>query len=465
MKKLRIKKQVLRKHQRKVFYWAKDIEHPGFLLKMRLGKNRLTIKDVKRDQAFPCLAFMPYSGIYGFKEDLQVCGFDESEYVVLKGTKKQRKDSLLNILFGKKIFITNRECHLSIGKELAQYNWKSVILDESTCIKNPNTKISRFMTKNFRDVFRRYILTGTPMPDSLLDIFQQALFLNPKIFYETPTYYSFQTRYFVKTEYGWNAPNIHKKFIAKRLAEHCYTMNYKEAGIGNKRVYERKVFQLKKKTMKSYINFVKYFILKHDDTLYKVTDYAIAQIAPLRLLCSGFIKNEETQGFDFVDDSKMLLLEELLKVELKGSKIIVWCDFLIEMEYIQSITAKNIGITSTIINGTVKQSLRDHYIEQFQAGKLDMLIAHPKCFKYSTKLDKADTTIYVSSPLGGETREQTEARMRNPFLKQPDLIIDLVAEDTLEEKNLVSIRRKENRQMSMARLIKHFQRICNESKN
>jgi len=294
------------------------------------------------------------------------------------------------------------------------------------------------------------------MPENELDIYQQILFLDPMIFNDVKNFYHFRNKYFKKTVNGWKPTTKSKEMIANKLSKCCYVMSTKDAGLFAKKVYERKTFRLKNNTMKAYRDFVKNFVLKYDDEIYKVTDWVLAQFTSLRQLCSGFLKDPETKEYKFIDNSKANLIIELLQVELLDNQVLIWCDFIHEVDMLSNLLNKN-NISNLKIYGKVKKPIRDLRIKDFQNSRVNVLIGNPSCFEEGTTLSNADTTIFYSSPLGSKKRSQTEKRMSNPFKKEVDLVIDLIAEETIEERIIKSHIRKEKRQISMINLIKFLQ--------
>lgn len=460
----------LAKHQRKAYYYGRRVEHPAYFLEMRLGKTRLTIKDILINDLFPALIVAPYSALYGWYQELLFCGVPDREICSLVGTKNERLALLDRLPNG--FYLTNRESHLSIGQALSKHNWKAVVLDESTCIKSPPVKrfdkekrvakwkpaITKFYCDNFRSVKRRYILTGTPMPESELDIFQQLKFLDPSIL-PFKNWWEFREMHFNKINpYDWCITERGKEYLTNKLNQYCFFMSCKEAGLYTRKVYERKVFKLQKKTYKMYKELVKTFILwnftqRNEKELLAVTDFATVKFLMMRQLCSGFVKVDDK--YKLIDSSKFDILDELLTIELKNSSVIIWSEFHHEMDHIEYLL--NLRSVSYVrIDGNTPKTTRDTYLRDFQSGKVKRLITHARCFKYGANVSKADCTIYVSTPLGLESRLQSEARMNDPYSNEADLIIDLTAENTIEEKIIDSLIRKESKQEMILRLVKHL---------
>src|SRR5574341_2115004 len=67
-------------------------------------------------------------------------------------------------------------------EHLSNYHFDVIIADEGHYLKGNNTKASKAAYYLGRTVKRRFILTGTPLPNSPLDIFGQARFLSDDLF-------------------------------------------------------------------------------------------------------------------------------------------------------------------------------------------------------------------------------------------------------------------------------------------
>ena len=68
-----------------------------------------------------------------------------------------------------------------------------VICDESHRIKSPSSKCSLYLTRLGRRVENRFLFTGTPSPESPLDVYAQYRFLQPQIF--GTNFHKFRDRY------------------------------------------------------------------------------------------------------------------------------------------------------------------------------------------------------------------------------------------------------------------------------
>ncbi|GAF93420.1 unnamed protein product, partial [marine sediment metagenome] len=196
-------------HQVDAMNYCRQEKHPALFMDMRLGKNLVTIRRIKMykpldaDQGLRVLIVPPGSAIESWEEDLDLEG-ETDVSLIMASTRKKRKQLLMD---GHKWNIINKEgflavpeiggrehcelcggsgknpetkkscgrCHGlgSIGMGELPVNWDAAVLDESTSIKNPKAKITKFFLRTFRDCPHRWILAGMPNPEGPLEFWSQ----------------------------------------------------------------------------------------------------------------------------------------------------------------------------------------------------------------------------------------------------------------------------------------------------
>lgn len=100
------------------------------------------------------------------------------------------------------IIVTNYESVQikAFYETLLKFSPEIVVLDESHRVKDSQAKRSKAVYPLCQAATRRFVLTGTPTPNSLLDIFGQYKALDPSIL--GPGYWSFKSRYFYDKNAG-----------------------------------------------------------------------------------------------------------------------------------------------------------------------------------------------------------------------------------------------------------------------
>lgn len=430
--------RVLRDYQRRVLNWLGTHRFAGVFLEMRLGKTLLMIRHIRRLEIKNILVVAPYSALSSWESELEAENLPY-RYLTIKHRNFIHATHKIDVPY---FVLTNKESHLSFSEELKKYKWDCIILDESTFIKTPDTRISKFYVDNFKDVKYKYILTGTPAPENPLDYIQQLRFLG----IEKRTYWQLRFDYFIKAfEHDFSISVKGELWLNKILSDNCYFLSRKECNIGGQKTYIKRLIPMTPQIEKLYKLCVKEFLLD-DNTR---TIFSTQQFIWLRRLCGGF------KDKAFIDKYKVQELMDLLNNELSGKNGIIWCNFIEEIKILSKIFL-NLKIRHDYIYGDVVPEVRKEVINSFKNNNFRLLIVQPETVKYGVDLSCADFSIYFSSPCGLETRQQSEDRIA---LNDSPLIIDLITENSVDEDIYDSWLKKESRFEMQKRIIKRLQKI------
>lgn len=425
--------------------------NPALFVQMRLGKTIVAIRSVKLRGSRKILVIAPYSALYGWSLELDAEREQVHGVIELYGTRDERLQDLQSNYASSKWFLLNKEGHLVIP-EISEYAFDCVILDESTFIKSPYSKTkgcaaSRFFIENFRDADHRYILTGTPAPESELDYFNQLRFLEYSNWKEN-NYWEFRHKHFAIVNYTPYIKPDSSKYLMQTLANKTFFLTRSDVKLGGRKIYEKRMVQLTKKVRKIYEKVEKEFVLEYlgltQDTIYATTKHIW-----LRRLCGGFADRE------FISYAKIKELESLLASELKNEQVVIIAQFVPEIQQLTKYFSKKYVVG--MIYGGIPKKDRPEIYKKFQAGDLDLIIAQPVTIRHGTNLSASDTIVFYSTPEGGETREQVEDRVVDTSKNDSSLIIDLVCQDTVDEDICKSLVRKEGKQAMMRKMVQRLQ--------
>ncbi len=324
----------------------------------------------------------------------------------------------------------------------------AVVLDESTFIKNPKPRVSKFFLENFRDVPHRWILTGEPMPEGPLDIWNQFAWLDGSAFGHD-SYYGWRNTDYTEKSYGWGwllRPKKQAK-LDTMIAARAFVCRHEDAGIVVKRVYERREFDLPPKVQKAYDTAEQEFVLEWEGKEINSTVYTVARWHWLRQLCSGFVDGK------LVWDGKIKDVAELITGELKSEFVVMWFAYNQEINAVKKELIKlKVGVES--ITGKVSKSGQRYLIERFNNGSARVLLVQSMVDRglQGGKLDSSDTAIYFSNNPSEEIRTQSEDRLVDVRKQTPILYTDMTARGTVESDIVDLLRDKKKRSDgSMAR--------------
>ena len=421
--------RVLMPHQIDAFRFAISKDHVGLFLEMRLRKTTVAIRTVKFWSCKRILVCTPYSTFLSWENDLIVDR--ETSYIFLSGTKTREK-CLSKLNQGYRWNIINKEGYIRIP-EIAQINWDCVILDESTCIKNPKSEITKFYLENFRNVKHRMIMTGYPDPNSLLDYISQLNFLDPTIL--NTSYWAFRFKfcssparhlYFVRSD--------GKEFLKNKISQNCFVMSRKDVGFSCDKIFQERFVELSSDVREIYNELKKYLILNDlRGEEVKKTRHDIAAFSWLRRLCGGFIEKTDQKGFyDLIFQEKLLELKYLMLNEFMGEQVIIACNFLEELHAVSDMLTKN-RIAHQSIYGEKKSGYRDMALRCFMKEKIQVIVCQPTCMRYGLNLSNCSTIIDYSITTG-ETYNQFHDRTIDLEKTKSSLVVSLLVRDNQQFK-------------------------------
>ena len=321
-------------------------------------------------------------------------------------------------------------------------------IDESTTIKTPTAK----RTKNIIDLGKhakyRRILTGSPITKNPLDLYTQCEFLDPYLL-DFASYYSFRNRYAEMKTMHLRGRSIQVVSEFKNLGELSDTVK-----TFSERVLKEDCLDLPPKVfMKRYVtltadqkklyNQMKEQALAILNGKMTTTMTVLTQLMRLhQITCGHFTADDgSTQA---VDSNR---LNELMSVlEETEGKAIIWANYQLSVGEIIQRIIKEYGEDSYVhYYGLTSQEDRQNNIRKFQNDpNCRFIIGTPQTGGYGITLTQAHTVIYYSNSYDLEKRLQSEDRAHRIGQKKTVTYIDLICEDTVDEKIVKALRDKIN---------------------
>lgn len=410
---LRVQQRRLRLYQTAAFAYTRRATHPALFMEMRLGK---TLVAIRRINTYPgrqrVLIVAPLTVLDAWRRELELEG--EPTPAMLIGTRPQRLQALERQY---KWNLINKEGFFALP-EIANIRWTVVVLDESTFIKNPKAKVTKFFLKNFREVPHRWILTGTPNPESSLNVITQFGFLDGGNTFGD--YWRFRAKHCQVFGQVWVPKPGVREMIARRLGDRAYILQRKDVQAECLKIYEPRFLQLPKQLGQLYEEAENTFILGEQKMRFK-----IEMFTALRRLTSGCMDGKQVWA------GKADELINLLTGELQGQQVIVW------FEYLDSLIAVSRALDRAQlsyreIQGAVSAASRSYIMKEFTSGDCQVLLVQVRTGMFGIDLSCCDTCIYFEVPTSMLARAQSEDRILLPGKTTPLLYIDLVVKNTVD---------------------------------
>ena len=368
-------------------------------------------------------------------------------------TQQEKLESLFEIETALHILIMNVEAFstdkgVKFASKFLNSHKTLMAVDESTTIKTPTAKRTKNIIGIGKHAKYRRIMTGSPITKNPLDLYTQCEFLNPWLL-DFTSYYAFRNRYAEMKTMHIRGRSIQVVDQFKNLGELSETVK-----TFSERVLKEDCLDLPPKIfMKRYIS-----LTPDQKKIYEqMKKQAIAVLngkvtTTMTVLTQLMRLHQITCGHFTADDGSTQpvnsnRLNELMDVlaETEG-KAIIWANYQLSVGEIIQRIIKEYGEGSYVhYYGLTSQEDRQDNIRKFQNDpKCRFIIGTPQTGGYGITLTQAHTVIYYSNGYDLEKRLQSEDRAHRIGQNKTVTYIDMIAEDTVDEKIVEALRKKIN---------------------
>jgi SNF2 family DNA or RNA helicase len=368
-------------------------------------------------------------------------------------TQREKLESLFEIESAFHILIMNVES-LSTDKgvkfatKFINSHKALMAIDESTTIKTPTAKRTKNIIGIGKEAKYKRIMTGSPITKNPLDLYTQCEFLDPWLL-DFASYYAFRNRYAEmktmhirgrsiqvvdKFQNLGELSDIVKEFSYRVLKEDCLDLPPK--------VFIKRHVTLTPDQKKVYEQ-MKEQAIAHLNGKVTTTMTVLTQLMRLHQITCGYVTADDGT-IQTVESNR---LNELMSVlEDTDGKVIIWANYQMSVSDIMKALTKKYGANSFVhYYGLTPQEDRQDNIRKFQNDpECRFIIGTPQTGGYGITLTQANTVIYYSNGYDLEKRLQSEDRAHRIGQKKTVTYIDLICEDTVDEKIVKALRDKIN---------------------
>lgn len=346
------------------------------------------------------------------------------------------------------LYVINRE---NVDWLVTHYgkNWPfdMVVIDELSSFKSPSAK--RFkQLKKVRPFIKRIVgLTGTPAPNSLIDLWPQLYLLDRGERLGT-TITGFRNQYFNPGQrdpskfivYTWEAKPGAEEAIHKRIGDICISMKAKDYLQLPERVDNVVTVQLDAKEREIYKRLEKDKILEYENQDV-IANSAAGLMGKLLQLSNGEVYDDEGNTVH-VHDRKLDALEEIIE-SAQGQPILLFYSFKHDRDRIRD-------------KFKIAEELdQDDSIERWNKGEISLLIAHPASAGHGLNLqDGGHIIVWFGLTWSLELYQQANARLDRQGQKNSVIVHHLLVENSVDEHVLKVLQGKEAGQDALLEAVK-----------
>ncbi len=429
---------VLRGYQKVGFKWFKTLSACGFggILadEMGLGKTLQALAFIESEleeqgqEKGPVLIVVPTSLVYNWQEEIDKF-IPSIKALVIIGSKDER-DELRKTIKDYDIVITSYPLIRNDIEEYKDITFSICILDEAQYIKNPGS-LNAQAVKNI-NARVRFALTGTPIENSLTELWSIFDFLMPGYLlshgsfvkkYESPIIKD-------KDEEALMELNKHiqpfilrrfKKEVAKELPpkiEHKVIVDMTDE---QKRLYASYIASAKQEVDEQI----------RENGFNKSKMKILALLTRLRQICcdpSSFIENYDGES------GKMMALDDILEESIgSGHRILLFSQFTTVLKNIEKRLVQN-NIEYLYLDGQTPSKDRLSMVNRFNEGYGDVFLISLRAGGTGLNLTGADVVIHFDPWWNPAVEEQAVDRAHRIGQNKTVQVIKLLSHGTIEEK-------------------------------
>ncbi|MCJ7689915.1 MAG: DEAD/DEAH box helicase, partial [Clostridiaceae bacterium] len=395
---------------------------------MGLGKTIQAITLILSNAGSKTLIVAPTSLIYNWISEFEKFG-PSIKVIAANGSKDMREGVITNIDSYDVIITT----YNLLKRDLESYNeleFDYCILDEAQNIKNANSQ-NAVAVKEIK-AKSRFALSGTPIENSLMDLWSIFDFIMPGYLYDEKR---FSVRYHKKLkecpEILEDLNRLIKPFILRRRKKDVL----KELPDKIEKTLWVSLEDEQKKVYKTYANHAMELIEKkvRSDEFKSSKIEVLSYITKLRQLCLDptVLMNDYSGG-----NAKMEALVELLQNSIEeGHRILVFSQFTTVLKNIQKRLIVE-QIQFSYLDGSVSSEKRMSLVKAFNDGESSVFLISLKAGGTGLNLTSADVVIHFDPWWNPAVEEQATDRAHRIGQKKVVEVIKIIAKGTIEEKIL-----------------------------
>jgi SNF2 family DNA or RNA helicase len=365
---------------------------------------------------------------------IQYARISEGLGILLMNTEAVNSKSAREVL---KKFMNDRECIIHI--------------DESTKIKNVDAKRTQNIIELGKFAKYKRILTGSPVVNNPMDLFGQSQFLKEGLISKTKP--GFRNQFCVTRNLEVTRKNDGRRFTIPtivgtknidRLQEHVEEWSYrarkKDCLDLPEKVYTTIDVEMTTEQKKIYNEFKQISYYKFNEESELSASVVITHLLRLHQIVCGHVVDDEGNDIE-IPENRLDTLMEIL--ENFDGKAIIWANYIKDIEKIMTAIQNVYGREAAVpYYGLTSLNERARGLELVENGPARFLVGNTQTAGYGLTLLSTTTHIYYSNNYNLESRIQSEDRSHRIGQRNTVTYIDLVTQNTVDERILHALRNK-----------------------
>ena len=342
------------------------------------------------------------------------------------------------------IYIINRD-NVTWLVDYYKNDWPfdMVVADESSSFKNHAAKRFKSLAHMYNHIKRMVLLTGTPTPKGLIDLWAQIYLLDRGQSLGR-TYTSFRDHFFIPDQrsqtviYSYKPKDTAENDVLRAISHLCVSMKSEDYLALPPVIEDIVPVQLSPKSQRDYDTMEAQSVLELIEKGEEITAMSAAALSTkLQQLANGAVY-DEARNVHEIHDCKIEAFKELIE-QLSGKPVLVFYNFKHDLDRLKKSLAKSRLVVKELKGATEER--------EWNEGKIDVLLAHPASTAYGLNLqDGGNHVIWFGLNWSLELYQQANKRLHRQGQKEKVIIHHLISIGTRDEDMMEALNRKADAQ-------------------
>jgi SNF2 family DNA or RNA helicase len=328
-----------------------------------------------------------------------------------------------------------------------------LVIDEISYLKNIGTQRFKALKPLLSKFDRRWGLTGSPAPNSLLDIFGPQYVIDQGATFG-PYVSRFRSEYFYPSGfngYEWKLQADGEHRIQQKLEGKVLRMAALDHLDLPELAYNNIIVELPEAARKIYNAFENSLSIDLAQGAITAANAAVAVMKGQQIANGGSYLDGEDHTSIRIHDAKTDAVIDLVE-ELSSQPCIIGYHFAHDLERLKQAFPQ-----APVIGSGVVGSKLDAIITAWNAGEIPVLLAHPMSAGHGLNLQGAGhAVIWYSLTWSLEVYEQFIRRLWRQGQKNHIMVHHIIAKDTVDEAIIKAVRRKDKTQQSLLNAVRDY---------
>lgn len=405
---------------------AKTTPHLGLFMEVGLGKTITTLTIISEQYKGKTLIVAPLK-VAQTVWDREASNWEHTKHLRVSkilGTEKQRIAALQQ---DADIYVTNVENLVWLTNRPEMLVFTNFVVDESQKFKDTSTKRFKSIKKFLKQFQRRIILTATPSPQGLSDLYSQVGILDLgqrlgtsltafRTAYSEPDKINYHTR----QVYSWKLRSGMDAAINKKIEDICFALKSEDyLQLPPVSVMIHKI-ELSNNARKQYDELRKNMVLEvEENTITAPTAATLSN--KLLQFTSGATYTKDGEWIETHSDKIQFLVEIM---ESNVAPTLIFYNYKHSLERLKAQFPQGVVLDAT-------------NIEAWKSGKIPVLFAHPKSAGAGLNLQnnsgQVAQIVWFDGTWSSEEFTQGNGRIQRQGQTSPVIIHQLAMENTIDE--------------------------------